>query len=99
MIQKVKNADGFIYAYTVYQVVDINGQFKEGGEYCFVEDLWIHPIYRRDEKRKILNYLISLIDKDKLVNNVKYVYWLNRKHNERKTPTYMRNRLSKLGGR
>jgi len=93
MIATLKNEQGLVYAYIEYHVLDKEGDFKEGGSYCYVQDLWIHTRSRK----KSLNKLIRRIDRDKRMNNVKYIYWLNYKHNERQTKSFSRERLAKLG--
>ncbi len=77
MIIDLKNNEGFIYAYCVYQIVDENGKTKVGGKYVYIEELWIHERYRRE----VLNELIAMIITDPNISNCEDVYWENRKKN------------------
>jgi hypothetical protein len=100
MIQVLENDLGYVYAYIIYQVVDKEGQFKEGGEYLYIQDLWIHERHRStsfNPSIEELKELIGKVDKDPLIKNTKYVYWTNFKHGERLTRSYIRQRLAKLG--
>ena len=92
MIQVLSNRDELIYGYIEYQIVDNEGQFKEGGEYIYVQDLWIHPKARG----KALKMLIRKVNKDPFTQNCTKVYWNNLKQ-DRLTRSYNRQRLSKLG--
>jgi hypothetical protein len=100
MIQVLNDERGYVYAYIEYHILDDRGQFKDGGEYCFVQDLWIHKDYRRTDFNPhlwVLRDLIQKVDKDKFMKDVRWVCWLNMKSGERPTPNYPRERLAKIG--
>lgn len=77
MIIDLKNDDGYVYAYCVYQIVDENGKTKAGGKYVYVEELWIHKKYRRET----LNEVIAMILTDPNILNCTDVYYEKRKRN------------------
>ena len=52
MISVVKNKEGYVSAYIEWEVLDENGQFKDGGDCIYIQDLWIHEELRG---KKILN--------------------------------------------
>lgn len=98
MIQVLKEEKGYVYAYIEYHIVDGNGQFKDGGEYCYVQDLWIHPMHRRTSFAPaiwVIKDLIQLVNSDRFMRNVKWVCWLNQKMGERPTPNYPRERFDR----
>ena len=94
MVVVVKNKEGYIEAYAEWQILDKNGQFKNNGEYIYVQDLWIHERHRG---RKMLNILIKLIDAHKFAEGAKYVYWKNLKHNERVSRPFKREVAARQG--
>jgi len=77
VIIDLKNDDGYIYAYCVYQIVDENGKTKNGGKYVYIEELWIHEKFRKNT----LNDIIAMIATDPNIFNSTDVYWENRKKN------------------
>lgn len=95
MITELKNNDGFVYAYCEWEILDDKGQFKDWGEYLYIQRMWIHKLHRG---KKTLQHLISLIDKHKFLSCVKWVYWNRDKYNDRISKLFSRNRLSKMGG-
>ena len=48
MIEVIKDEQGKIVSYIVWQLVDKQGHFNKDGKYVWVDDLWIHPDYRRN---------------------------------------------------
>ena len=100
MIATLKDERGYVYAYIEYHILDEKSQFKDFGEYCFIQTLWVHPCRRRTSFNPYINELKGLIKKvneDKFMKNVKWVSWWNEKHDDRPTPNYPRERLAKLG--
>lgn len=100
MISSLKDERGKIEAYIEYDVVDAEGKLKNGGEYGFIRDLWIHKMCRStgfNPSRWALKALIKEIDDDPRFASVKWIYWLNKKMGERQTHCFSRNRLSKMG--
>ena len=95
MIQTLKNKHGYVYGYIEYTVVDFFGKVTNGGEYGYIRRCWIHEDHRRNQLEK----LIQKVDNDPEFNNVKWVYWINEKQNDRQTPPYRRERLRKLGAK
>jgi hypothetical protein len=99
MVQVLTYERGYVYAYIEYSIVDIKGQFKDLGEYCFVHHLWIHPEHRVTSFNphwSVLPELIQKMNKDKFMQNVRFIYWLNLKHKERQV-IFPRKRLQKIG--
>ena len=81
MISCLKNSDGFVLAFIEWQIVNEKGQFKDLGEYCYIQDFWIHETWRRD--RLVLDELVQLIASHRFSRNMKTVYWLRGKYNDR----------------
>ncbi len=81
MIEKEKNEQGFIYAYLEWLLVNDEGQISKNGEFCWVNDLWIHKDYRRN------GVLRSLINKlcEHAPPTARYGYWTREKYNGRKS--------------
>jgi len=94
MISTLKNTDGYIYAYVIWKTVCKEGTWEKHGEYIFVREMWIH---KRFEGTETYKQLIHLIDIHPNTVNAKWVYWKRTKYNERLSPTYSRDRLSKMG--
>jgi len=90
MVTCLKNDEDFIYAYIEWQILDEDAQFKNGGEYCFIQDLWVHPAWR---KGQCIPALIPLINEHKFMVNVKYIYWTNLSKNEKLCGPYNRRRF------
>src|SRR3990167_2617490 len=72
----------------------IKGKKKNDSEYLYINDLWIHPQYR---KGKIINLFIRLLEKDHRTKNVKYIYWSREKYDGRLSKLLTRNRAVKKG--
>src|SRR3990167_7928307 len=94
MIFSLKNEQGFIYAYIGWETVDKEGKNKNDSEYLYINDLWIHPQYR---KGKIINLFIRLLEKDHRTKNVKYIYLSREKYDGRLSKLLTRNRAVKKG--
>lgn len=72
MIETIKDNEDKAVAYIEWEVLDAHGQFKNGGEYIYVQNLWIHPNYRyknltAELSKKIYDHYYS--------KKAKYVYW------------------------
>lgn len=80
-----------IYAYIEWEIVDKNGLFQEGGEYCYIADCWIHP---KERRRFALDGLIKEILKDHRSNSIKWVYWRRMKYKERLSKLYRIERFT-----
>ena len=93
MISKLKNKDGFVFAYTEWRIVDETGHQNKAGHYCLISDLWIHPNHRQTNA---LKELIAMIDSHERMNDVIGVYWENLKNGTRLTPMYSRERLARF---
>lgn len=76
MIASLKDSDGKIIGYMEWQVVDERGKWKNGGEYLYIEDVWLHP----SERRKSLFKLIQLVVDHYFAFNCKWSYWERRKY-------------------
>jgi len=93
MVSTLETSGGLVYAYIEWYVLDASGQFKEQGEYIWINHLWVSNSYKDED---CIYKLIPLIDKHKAAESAKFVYWNNTKH-KRRTPIYKRNRLAKKG--
>lgn len=94
MVSSLKTDSGLIYAYIEWYIINRYGQFKDFGDYIYIHDCWIHQAYRYTDA---LRKLIYLIDTNEKAKSSHFVYWLNLKHKERKTPIYKRSRLARMG--
>lgn len=94
MINTLKSPKGFIYAYIEWQILDASGQFKDNGEYIYVQEVWIHPEFRG---AKILNQLITMVDEHKFARNASFVYWTRDKYNDRTSRIFSRGTGSRKG--
>lgn len=92
MTHTLHTKEGFIYAYTIFRTVDIDGKPKNEGLYIYIEDMWIHDSYHFG---KTLKELIKYIDEHSECKNAKFVYWRMDKYDRIKM--FLRDRLSKLG--
>lgn len=96
MLSTLKNSDGYVISYLEWEIVNVQGQFEEGGEYCYIQSYWIHPFWR-DENRLILSELSQQINDDKFSKNVKWIYWNREKYNDRLSKLYPKERFLKGG--
>lgn len=94
MISTLKNLDGYPIAYLEWEIVNVQGQFEENGEYCYIQNYWIHPIWR-SENRLILFELSHQINDHKFSKNMKWIYWRRYKYNERLSKLYPKERFLK----
>lgn len=94
MISNLKDKDEKIFAYIEWWVCDSNGVPCDGGLYCNIKDLWIHKNYNG---KKIIPLLITLIDQDERMKNVKWVYWYRTKYNDRPSKLFKREKAAKKG--
>ena len=94
MVCTLKDRFDYIYGFIEFQIVDYQGQFKDNGAYIYIQDLWIHPTAQGGSA---LKKLIKLVNDHPFSKDALFVYWDNLKNNERKTPSYPRKRLAKLG--
>lgn len=95
MIHTLHDKEDLIYAYVVFDTVDIFGKWKNNGDFIFIKDMWVHPEYRK--KETVLS-LYEHIYSHPQTGNAKQVYWERGKHNQRVAGPYDKNRLLKLGG-
>lgn len=77
MIETRRDKQDKIYAYCEWNLVNEEGHFKKDGEYVYVNDLYIHPDYRRNG---ILRDFINTIAEK---SGAKYCYFTRKKYNER----------------
>ena len=94
MISVLKNEHGLIYAYIEWYVLDEKAQFKDYGDYIYIQDSWIHPEHRGNG---CLRNLIHLIDIHEYTKNAKYVYWEREKYNHKLSKIYNRKIIAKQG--
>lgn len=77
MIIDIRNNEGYVYAWCVYQIVGEDGKTENGGKFVYIEDIWIHKNHRNGT----LNELIIMIATDPNIFNCEWVYWEKRKEN------------------
>lgn len=94
MLSVFRNFDDFIVAYLEWQIVNAQGQFEDNGEYCYIQDYWIHPSWR-SENRIILSELSRQIADHKFSKNMKWVYWCRHKYNDRLSKLYSKEKFLK----
>lgn len=85
MVSYTKDLNGRIVSYIEWQILDAFGQFKDMGEYIYIQEIWCH------EDRNLVDELpklISLICVNKFSQNAIYVYWLREKYNDRRSRIY-----------
>ena len=80
MIATLKTDDGYIYGYIEWYNLDVLCNIKDKGEYCWVQDLWIHNDFRGNGS---LKELIKKLEEHEQNQNVTIVRWKNAKHQER----------------
>ena len=94
MISCLKDNNGFIFAYLEWQIVNVMGQFEDNGEYCYIQDYWIHPAWR-EEHKYILAELSQQINDHKFSKNLKWIYWNREKYNDRLSKLYPKEKFLK----
>ena len=90
MVESIKDNDGKIVAYCEWVLLDKNGQFKDKGEYIWINDLWIHKDHRRNGMIKKFTELI-----EPKVPSARYIYWKRHKYEDRMS-CYNEQRFLKL---
>ena len=75
MIKTQNDANGLIYSYIEYQVLNEKGQWDKDGEYVYIENFWIHPFYKGVNT---LKRLIPLILTDPMTFKCRWYYWERR---------------------
>ena len=94
MINMLYNSGGFPFAIIEWQIVNVQGQFEDDGEYCYIQDYWIHPAWRSEHKI-ILTELSQQIADHKFSKNLKWIYWRRYKYNDRLSKLYSKDRFLK----
>lgn len=85
MVTTIHDDENFVIAYIEWRQVGASGFDKYGGEYIFVNDMWIHPEYRGQ------NLLHELISKVLLIApEAKFCYYQRRKYDDRMSPLMRR---------
>ena len=84
---------GFIVGFLEFEIVNDLGQFKNYGEYIYIQNAWIHETLRNS---LVLRKLITKVDYHKFCFNAFWVYWRNDKTGKLTKP-FPRKRLAKLG--
>lgn len=90
MISFLKDKDNLVYALIEWQIVDERGQFKDQGEYCYVQYVWCNDRYDFDE---CLKELILIMDKHPFTENVERVYWQRTKYDDRVSKSFSRKNI------
>lgn len=92
MLSTLKNSDEYIIAYLEWEIVNVQGQFEDEGEYCYIQDYWIHPNWQ-SENKIILAELSKQVSEHSFSKNMKWVYWNREKYNYRKSKTYFKEKF------
>lgn len=74
MIFDLKNNQGYVYAYIVFQVVDGENKLSKTGEYLFINGFWVHESHREYTKA-ILTHFIQRLFNHEETKNLAWVYW------------------------
>lgn len=99
MIDTVKNCDGFVCGYIEWQILDSLGIQKNGGEYVYIKNMWVHPRWRNAVALKLL---IKKIYDHPYSKSARFVYWetakdaLGRKILEEDERSFTVKRMSKI---
>ena len=72
MIDTIKNSDGYIVSYIEWEIVDSNGKFKTGGEYVYIQNIWIHENFKNVG---LIGKMSEKIYEHPHSQKAKYVYW------------------------
>ena len=92
MITTLKNNDEFVIAYCEWRLVGNSGLETPAGKYIWVNDIWVHPLYRStyrvnliiDEVMRIVPQADYCYFQRKDVNNKLHMYsrrqWERRRH-------------------
>jgi len=91
MISTSKDNEGRVIAYVEWRQVGQSGFDKLGGEYVWLQNLWIHEDYRG---KKILQYLIAdVLDK---APEAKYGYFTREKYGDRMSKSFKRESVERV---
>lgn len=74
---ETKKKDDYIYAFCEWNLVNEKGHFDRHGKYVWVNDLYIHPDYRRN------GILREFINKITEKSGAKYCYFKREKYGGR----------------
>lgn len=94
MISVINDNDGKIIAYIEWEIVNGEGQFQDNGEYCYIQDYWVHKEYRIQSKY-ILKKLSVQIAEHKFSKSMRWVYWCRHKYNDRLSRLYPKEKFLK----
>ena len=72
MIDTIKNSDGYIVSYIEWEIVDSNGKFKTGGEYVYIQNIWIHENFKNVG---LIGKMSEKIYEHPYSHKAKWVYW------------------------
>lgn len=92
MVTTLENADGLVYAWIEWSVVDETGTKNKAGHYMYVNNIWIHNWAKKSDT---LGKLVCKVNEDEKMKDVIAVYWKNRKH-DRTIDLKDRERLVKM---
>ena len=88
MVSYIQNTFGHIYAFIEWEIVNKDGQFEDNGEYCYIADIWIKPNLKNC---KLIQQLSKKINEHPFSKNVKFIYWVTKKHNERMSKIFTKD--------
>ena len=84
MIVSIRNSEGFVVAYSEFEVVDNSGKRVENSDYLFIRKLWIHSQFRDFLLGSVIKKIWRIIKH----KGCKYVYWERSKYGFKISKTY-----------
>ena len=78
----------YVIAYCEYSLRNEFGKEDSKGEYCFVDNIWIHPDYRY---KGFMGWFLKIIEPK--VPTAAYVYWEREKYDKRVSKTFSRRKI------
>jgi GNAT superfamily N-acetyltransferase len=91
MVTTIQNDCGYVVALIEWRQVAASGFDKYGGEYIFVNDVWIHEDYRG---QSLLHELISKVLL--IAPEAKFCYYQRRKYDDRMSKLMRRELYEQL---
>ena len=72
MIETLRDKENRVVSYIEWEVVDEEGQYKNGGEYIYIQNFWTHDLFRY---KGFTGKIITKIYHHPLSQKSNYVYW------------------------
>lgn len=92
MITYLTDNAGKIYCFLEWQILDEHAQFKEQGEFLYIQDAWCHKDYNLYKELFKIGYQLYA---HSFTKGVKYIYWVRHKYDDRKSKLYTREEFIK----